>query len=69
MCDLRVVSYGFKTVLKSLHVLMRICTHLGFSRNDCVGVARIVTLHLDNEKFVHRFLYQLSQLEGRLVQQ
>ena len=43
-CELRVSSYGPKTVPKSLRVLMR--TLLGFSRNNCVGVARIVTPHL-----------------------
>ena len=43
--DQRVSSYGIKTVLKLLRVLMR--TLIGFSCNNCVGVARIVTPHLD----------------------
>ena len=36
---------GPKTVLKSLQVLIH--TLLGFSHNNCVGVACIVTPHLD----------------------
>ena len=35
LCDVRVVSYGLKTVPKSLCVLTR--TLLGFSCNNCVG--------------------------------
>ena len=45
LCKLRVESYGLKTVSKPLHVLMR--KLLGFSHNDCVGMAQIVRPHLD----------------------
>ena len=45
LCELRVASYGLKTVPKSFRILMH--TLLGFSRNNCVGVARIVRPHLD----------------------
>ena len=47
-CELWVASYSLKTFPKSLCILMR--TLLGFSRNNCVGVARtvyIVRPHLD----------------------
>ena len=44
--ELRLVSYGLKTVSNTLHVLLR--TLLIFSRNNCVGMARMVRPHLDN---------------------
>ena len=44
--ELRLVSYGLKTVSNTLRVLLR--TLLSFSRNNCVGMARMVRPHLDN---------------------
>ena len=44
-CELGVMSYALKTLPKSLCVLMR--TLLGFSRNNCVGMACIDRPHLD----------------------
>ena len=44
-CELWVLSYGLKTILKSLRVL--VCTLLNFSFNYCVGVARKVRPHLE----------------------
>ena len=46
MYDLRLESYGLKTVSNTLRVLLR--TLLSFSRNNCVGMARMVRPHLDN---------------------
>ena len=78
-CELQELSYGLKTVPKSLRVLMR--TLLSFSHNNCVSMAHKVRPHLDywaravqvlrsvRRSFVDRFLYQLSQPEGHLVQQ
>ena len=43
-CELRVVSYGLKTVSKMLRIPVLML--LGFSRNICVGVAHIVGPHL-----------------------
>ena len=44
--ELRLASYGLKTVSNTLCVLLR--TLLSFSRNNCVGMARMVRPHLDN---------------------
>ena len=44
--ELRLASYGLKTVSNTLRVLLR--TLLSFSRNNCVGMARMVRPHLDN---------------------
>ena len=44
-CELWVASFGLKRVAETLHVLMRML--LGFSRMNCVGIARIVRPHLD----------------------
>ena len=44
--ELRLASYGLKTVSNTLRVLL--CTLLSFSRNNCVGMARMVRPHLDN---------------------
>ena len=44
--ELRLASYSLKTVSNTLRVLLR--TLLSFSRNDCVGMARMVRPHLDN---------------------
>ena len=73
-------SYGQRTVPKLLHILVR--TLLGFSRNSCMGMARIFKPHLDywvhavqaaksecKEKFIFCFLYQFSLLEGCLAWQ
>ena len=51
-CELWVLSYSIKTVhaCKSLRILMR--TFLGFLRNNCVGVARIVMPHLGYRTYV-----------------
>ena len=46
MYDLRLESYGLKTVSNKLRVLLR--TLLSFSRNNCVGMARMVRPHVDN---------------------
>ena len=43
--DLRLASYGLKTVSNKLRVLLR--TLLSFSRNNCVGTARMVRPHSD----------------------
>ena len=43
--ELRLASYDTKTVSNTLRVIAR--TLLGFSRNDCMGVARIVRPHPD----------------------
>ena len=43
---LRLASYSLKTVSNTLRVLVR--TLLSFSRNNCVGMARMVRPHLDN---------------------
>ena len=45
LCELQVVSYGLKTVPRSLYILM--CMLLGFSCINCMGGARIVRPHLD----------------------
>ena len=44
--ELRLASYGLKTVSNTLRVLLR--TLLSFSRNNCVGMAGMVRPHLDN---------------------
>ena len=44
--ELWLASYGLKTVSNTLRVLLR--TLLSFSRNNCVGTARMVRPHLDN---------------------
>ena len=44
--ELRLESYGLKTVSNTLRVLLR--TLLSFSRDNCVGMARMVRPHLDN---------------------
>ena len=46
MYELRLESYSLKTVSNTLRVLLR--TLLSFSRNNCVGKARMVRPHLDN---------------------
>ena len=73
------LSYRLKTLTKSLCVLMSML--LGFSHDNCVGVAPIVIPLNENGarsvqatgsvriKCVNRFLYQLSLLEGHLAQQ
>ena len=45
MYELRLASYGLKTVSNTLRVLLR--TLLSFSRNNCVGMAHMVWPHLD----------------------
>ena len=45
LCELWASSYGLKTAPKSLCILMRTLL-VGLSRNNCVGVARILTPHL-----------------------
>ena len=44
--ELRLASYGLKTLSNTLRVLLR--TLLSFSRNNCVGMAHMVRPHLDN---------------------
>ena len=44
--ELPLASYGLKIVSNTLRVLLR--TLLSFSRNNCVGMARMVRPHLDN---------------------
>ena len=41
------LSYNLKTVPKLLRVLDLMRTLLGFSRNNCMGVACIAKPHLD----------------------
>ena len=45
LCELRVASYGLKTISETLHILVR--TLLGFSDNNCVSMASIVRSHLE----------------------
>ena len=44
--ELLLASYGLRTVSNMLRVLLR--TLPSFSRNNCVGMARMVRPHLDN---------------------
>ena len=44
--ELPLASYDLKTVSNMLRVLLR--TLLSFSRNNCLGMARMVRPHLDN---------------------
>ena len=51
-------SYGFKTVPKSLRVL--VSTLLGVSRDNCIGVARIVWPHTERVRSCEGVCYELT---------